>query len=66
MCEALMKRKRNIVIDNLNTDIKDITIWLDLADKYNYKKQAIVFGNIDKNLLNRFHTIKVKEQFNGT
>jgi len=42
MCEALMKRKKNIVIDALNIDKDKVTFWLDLADKYNYKKKAIV------------------------
>lgn len=43
-CEALMKRGRDIVIDDLNIDPEKIKEWLDLADKYKYSKYAIIFN----------------------
>jgi predicted kinase len=41
-CEAYMKRERPIVIDDLNIDKNKIKEWLNLADKYDYKKTAII------------------------
>jgi len=41
-CEASMIRKRPIVIDDLNLEKDVIKYWLDLADKYKYKKTAII------------------------
>ena len=48
MCKALMKREKQIVIDDLNIDEHRLTEWLDIADEYNYKTKAIV---IDKHFV---------------
>ena len=42
ICEANMKRGRAIVIDDLNIDKEKIKNWVDLADKYNYQKHAVL------------------------
>ena len=51
-CEASMIRKRPIVIDDLNLEKDVIKYWLDLADKYKYKKTAII---LRENVLTCFY-----------
>jgi len=54
ICESLMKRGRPIVIDSLNLNKEKIKYWLDLADKYHYKKEIIILKiEIDTCLLIR-------------
>ena len=41
-CEALMKRGRPIVVDDLNIDKPKIVEWAELAKKYNYQIEAVI------------------------
>ena len=43
-CEALMKRGRPIVVDDLNIDRPKINEWIELAKKYDYQIEAIILN----------------------
>ncbi len=44
ICKAHMQQGRNIIVEDLIVTKEKLVEWLDIADKYSYKKKAIILN----------------------